>query len=398
MTGYTIFIVAGEPSGDLHGANLIREMLRADPEIAVSGIGGEQMSATRMELRHDLASEAIMGFTEVLRKFGHIRAVFRDTVEFLAETRPDLLVLIDYPGFNLRLAQHAKKLGIRTVYYICPQVWAWGRGRVERIARLVEKAIVILDFEQSIYSDAGLSVEFVGHPLVDRVEGTPLDERFIAERRNQAYTTVGLLPGSRPQEVRRHLPIMLRSSEILHQELAGLQLMVACPNRRIHQLAEQIVSAWSDKQVHKRSSCPRVEVVSGKTYEVIGLSDLCLVASGTATLETAYFLKPMLVIYKTSFISWLLARAVIKVRHISMVNILAGKEVVPEFIQFDARPKRMAGEALALLTNGRRRAEIELVLSQIRDRLGRPGASERAARAVFELLRRNPTAQTAPTG
>ncbi len=382
MTSYNIFIVAGEPSGDLHGANLVREIVRIEPNINFHGIGGEKMGAAGVRLEHDLASEAIMGFTEVLRKLGYIRSVFRETVDFLRRNRPDLLVLIDYPGFNLRLAEHAKKLGIRTVYYISPQVWAWGKGRVHRIARLTEKVLVILDFEQSIYDETNASVEYVGHPLIDHIEKVGLDRGFIEERKKPGCVTVGLLPGSRPQEVKRHLAVMLRAGELLRRELPELRLLVACPNERIGQLARQIVQKWCDRREHAD-----VEVVSGKTYEVVNLSTFCLVASGTATLETAYFLKPMAVIYKTSFASWLLARLLVKVENIALVNILARKQVVPEFIQFDARPRRIAAEVASLLRDDQRRAELESALGEVKHKLGELGASARAARAVIELLR-----------
>ena len=392
MKKHTIFIVAGEPSGDLHGANLAREIRRIQPGVVIQGVGGEKMSATGIELRHDLAKEAIMGFTEVLKKFGRIRAIFRDTVKFLEENRPDLLILIDYPGFNLRLAEQAKRLGIRTVYYICPQVWAWGKRRVGHIARLVEKVIVILDFEKSIYEGVGLSVEFVGHPLIDHIQRTPLDQDYTAEHETAGGVVLGLLPGSHPQEVRRHLPVMLRSVELLHQELPESRFLVACPNEQIDLLARRVLDKWRDRQTRrKQQSLPHVEIACGKTYEVIELSSACLVASGTATLETAYFLKPMVVIYMTSFGSWLLARSIIEVEHIAMVNIFAGKRVVPEFIQFGARPERIAAEVLDLLRNDQRRADIERDLREVKERLGRPGASERAARAVVDILER-PTA------
>jgi lipid-A-disaccharide synthase len=392
MKQHSIFIVAGEPSGDLHGANLAREIHRIEPGIALRGIGGEKMSATGMELRHDLAKEAIMGFTEVLRKLGRIRAIFRDTVESLDKNRPDLLILIDYPGFNLRLAERAKKLGIRTVYYICPQVWAWGKRRIGQIARLVEKVLVILDFEQSIYEGAGLSVEFVGHPLIDHIEKTPLDQEFIAGHDKAEGVTFGLLPGSRPQEVRRHLPVMLRSVELLRRELPESRFLVACPNERMDRLARQILQKWRAPQVRRgQEDLAHVEIACGKTYEVIKLSSLCLVASGTATLETAYFLKPMVVIYKTSFSSWLLARSIVDVEHVAMVNILAGKRAIPEFIQSEARPERIAAEALDLLRDDQRRADIERDLRKVRERLGTPGASERAARAVVSILERPTT-------
>lgn len=382
MTNYSVFIVAGELSGDLHGANLVREILRIEPSVTFHGIGGEKMAAAGVQLQHDLASEAIMGFTEVLRKLGHIRAVFRETVGFLERDRPDLLILIDYPGFNLRLAEHAKKLGVRTVYYISPQVWAWGKGRVERIARLIEKVLVILDFEETIYNEAGVSVEYVGHPLIDHIEEVGLDKGFIEERKKPGCITVGLLPGSRPQEVKRHLAVMLRAGELLWRELPELQLLVACPNESIGRLARRIVQRWCDGR-----DCAHVEVVCGKTYEIVNLSTFCLVASGTATLETAYFLKPMAVIYKTSFASWLLARLLIKVKHIALVNILARKQVVPEFIQFGARPRGIAAEVASLLRDDQRRAELETALGEVKEKLGRPGASARAAQAVIDLLR-----------
>jgi lipid-A-disaccharide synthase len=377
----TIFIVAGEPSGDLHGANLVAEILKIEPDIAFRGIGGSRMSAAGVQLEHDLASEAIMGFTEVLKKLGHIRGVFRQTVDFLEANRPDLLILIDYPGFNLRLAERAKKLGIRTVYYISPQVWAWGKGRVEQIGKLTEKILVILDFEENIYSDAGVSVEYVGHPLIDHIERTGLDEGFMEKWAKPEGLTLGLLPGSRPQEVIRHLAIMLRTGELLWQQLPELRLVVACPNERIAKLAGRIVERWCDGR-----DLARVEVVSEKTYEVVSLSTCCLVASGTATLETAYFLKPMAVIYKTSLASWLLARLLVKVKHIALVNILARKKVVPEFVQFDARPRRIAAEVVSLLQDDQRRVDLQTALVEVKDKLGVPGASARAARAVIDLL------------
>jgi len=397
VTGHTIFVVAGEPSGDMHGANLIRELLRIEPNLTIRGIGGDRMRSAGMELRHDLASEAIMGFAEVARNIGHIRAVFRDTVEFLKGTRPDLLVLIDYPGFNLRLAEAAKRLGIRTVYYICPQVWAWGKGRVKKITKLVEKALVILDFEEKIYREAGLDVEFVGHPLIDHIGTIMLDEPFAAERKSPASVALGLLPGSRPQEVGRHLPIMLRTAELLRRDVPNVRLLVAAPNDKISELAHALVQEWRAQGVRGKQTELPLEVLCGKTYEVISLSDLCLVASGTATLETAYFLKPMIVVYRTSFVSWLIARAIVKVRHIALVNILAGKGLVPEFIQFNARPDRIAAEALALLRDDRRRGDLEQSLREVKERLGTRGASERAARAILDILNQE-TSQAAVAG
>ena len=393
MSNYTIFIVAGEPSGDLHGSNLIREVLQVQPDVTFEGIGGERMSAAGVKLRHDLASEAIMGFTEVLRKLRHIRAIFHDTVDFLERNRPDLLILVDYPGFNLKLAERAKRLGIRTVYYISPQVWAWGKGRVQRIAKLTEKVVVILDFEEIIYSDAGVSVEYVGHPLIDHIEKARLDEGFIEERSRLERVTVGLLPGSRPQEIKRHLPVMLRTSRLLWQEFPELQFIVACPNEPARQLAQRIVARRGSKR-----DLPDVAVVSERTYEVIKLSTFCLVASGTATLETAYFLKPMTVIYKTSFASWLLARLLIRVEHIALVNILAKKRIVPEFVQFDARPKRIAAEVISLLRDDQRKAELEVALGEVKDKLGTPGASARAAQVVIDLLRYPALPEAVPAG
>jgi len=393
VTTHTVFIVAGEPSGDLHGSRLVREILRAQPDIAFEGIGGEKMAAAGVKLRHDLASEAIMGFTEVVKKLGHIRAILRDTVDWLERNRPDLLILIDYPGFNLELAERVKKLGLRTIYYISPQVWAWGKGRVQRIARLAEKVLVILDFEETIYAEAGVSVEYVGHPLVDHLENVQLDTEFIENHGGPEGITVGLLPGSRPQEVKRHLPLMLRTSDLLWRHIPESRFIVACPHERTGQLAGQIV----EKHTGKGSVAP-VEVVSQKTYEVIELSTVCLVASGTATLETAYFLKPMVVIYKTSVPSWLLARMLVTVDHIALVNILAKKRIVPEFIQFDARPETIAAEVRSLLEDQHRRAELQLALKEVKDRLGMPGASARAAGVVIDLLKTPIPPQTVTAG
>ncbi len=364
----TLFFVAGERSGDTHGAGLVRAIRRQAPEIHCEGLGGSLMEAAGMTLRHDLAGQGIMGFTEVLKHILPIRRLFYETLDHLRKTRPACLVLIDYPGFNIRLAKAVDGLGIPVVYYISPQVWAWKKKRIHTLARYVRKMLVIFPFEEELYREVGLDTVYVGHPLLDYIESytpTPLprDGKLI-----------GLLPGSREQELRRLLPIMLATAKRLQAQDPALHFITPCVNEA---RAEQVRAIAGDFPL---------EVRVDAMYDVLSQSHFCLVASGTATLETLMFGTPMLIMYKISPLSYLLARLLVDIRYIGIVNILAKKEIVPEFIQHKAAPERVAPVAWELIQESPARQKMLQELVAQRETLGAGGASDRAAAEILALI------------
>jgi lipid-A-disaccharide synthase len=365
-----VFFSAGESSGDIHGANLIRALRKADPTIECEGLGGPLMAGAGMLLHYDLAGRAIMGFTEVVKSLRFIRRLFKETVARLRENPPDALVVIDYPGFNIELAKKAKDLGIPVVYYISPQVWAWKKGRIKTIARLVEKMLVILPFEEKLYIDAGVPCEFVGHPLMDHVETIEVRGDYRGDR------IIGLLPGSREQEIGRLLEPMVEIARGIRE---------ACPDARF---VTPCVDAAREAQVRRLAGDFPLETAVGKAYELLSAARFCLVASGTATLETALFGVPMIILYRITPLSYRIAKRLVRIEHIGLVNILAGKGIVPEFIQDDIRPERILPVALDLIADSPARAQMLRDLGDVRERLGRGGASARAAAAVLEVAGR----------
>lgn len=362
-----IFFSAGESSGDLHGANLIRALREAEGGLLCEGIGGRRMAEAGMELFHDVAGRGLMGFTEVVKSFGWIRGVFLETVSRLGSVRPDCLVLIDYPGFNLRLARQARRLGIPVVYYVSPQVWAWKKGRIKTIAARVTKMLVILPFEEALYRDAGVDCTYVGHPLLDQVS------RFEPRGSFEGDLVIGLLPGSREQEISRLMGVMLDVARGIRDRYPEARFVSPC------------VDAERESQVRSLAGDFGLETVVGQPYEVLSSARFCLVASGTATLETALFGVPMAIVYKTTPVNYWIARNVVKIKHIGLVNILAGREVVPEFIQQEAEAGAILPQALELIGDRARRERMENDLGSVRDILGGPGASERAAREVLAV-------------
>lgn len=373
----TIMIVAGEASGDLHGASLVQEMLKTDPALIFYGIGGSKLEKTGVKLFANTTTMAVMGLTEVVSKLGSILKIMGMMKKSLDEYRPDLVILIDYPDFNLRLAKAAKKKGIKVFYYISPQVWAWRKNRINQIKKFVDKMAVILPFEVDTYATKGFTVNYVGHPLLDLVKPhySKQDSRKkigIAENK----TTIALLPGSRLSEVTKLLPEMLRAAEILAQKIPDVQFVLPLADT----LEEKNISDIS------KSSPVKIKVIAGLTYDVISSADLAIVASGTATLETALLGVPMIIVYKVSPLSYLVGRLIINVKNIGLVNIIANKTIVPELIQKDANGEPVATAALAILTNEGRKLEIIRELAAIRAKLGSPGAARRAAQLALDML------------
>ncbi len=381
MTRPKIFVIAGETSGDLHGAGLITAIKAKRPDVEVTGIGGPKMIEAGQEAIFPSSRLAVVGLVEVFSHLGPILSAFNETRAYLKKVRPDLLILIDYPDFNLIVAGMAKRLGIPVFYYIGPQVWAWRQGRVGKLKSLVDRMAVILPFEEEFYADRGLKVNFVGHPLLDCVKaGSSKEEFCVSHGLYPDRPIIALLPGSRHGEVRRVFPVMLEAARIMAQTRPEAQFAIAvAPSLGLQQLKDMTKG-------HPNGTCPEIRFVQGMTYDVMAASDLAIAASGTVTLEAAILGCPVVVIYKLSPLTYFLGRRFIKVPYASLVNLIAGKKVVPELLQNDATPEGLAKEALLLLDNGPRRQKIIQGLDAVRMRLGEPGAADRAAGLALELL------------
>ena len=375
----TIMIVAGEASGDMHGAGLVREMLKADSALSFYGIGGKKMQAAGVQILADASAMAVVGFTEVFSKLRAILKIMRRMKKSLDERHPDLVILIDYPDFNLPLAKAARKRGIRVLYYISPQVWAWRQGRIEQIKKTVTQMAVILPFEVETYRQKGFAVNYVGHPLLDTVKTNyALKESRKKFGLDESKPTIGILPGSRLSEIKKLMPELLKAAAILKNKIPEMQFVIP------------LADTLEEKDLTDMMTGSRldVKVISGHTYDVVACADLALVASGTATLETALLKIPMIIVYKISLLSYFIGRLFVHVKHIGLVNIIAGKTVVPELIQNDACGARIAEEALAILNNKARQREMISELETIRARLGEPGAAIKTAKLALDMLYR----------
>jgi len=371
-----ILIIAGEVSGDMHGANLVRSVTKRNRDIEFFGLGGKKMEEAGVKLYYDLVSVSVLGLFEVLKKYRLFKKIFDDAVKRLDDEKIDCVILIDYPGFNLRFAREIKKRNIPLIYYISPQVWAWGRGRIKTIKKLVDKTIVLFKFEEDLYRESGLNVEFVGHPLLDLVKpAISKEESYRAFNLKKDKKTIALFPGSREFEVRALLPIMKRAGEIIRKTYPNVQFLIT----RLPSLKKGIFD-----DILKNTDLD-IKIIEGRAYDVIEASDLAIVKSGTTTLETAILEKPMLITYKASFITYMLTRLMIKLPYIGLVNVIAGKKIVPEFLQYNAKPSSIAKEAISLLDTSKANAMKES-LKTIKEKLGRNGANERAANAVLNFL------------
>ncbi|MFB3885520.1 MAG: lipid-A-disaccharide synthase [Thermodesulfobacteriota bacterium] len=372
-----ILMVAGEASGDLHGAHLMEAIHHIDPDIRFSGIGGERLQRMGMQLLYPSSSLSVVGITEVFLKLGSILKVFRGVKKFLDRERPDLVILIDLPDFNLRLARIVHRRDIPVLYYISPQIWAWRPKRIKGIAQRVKKMVVFFPFEVPLYEAAGVDVEWVGHPLLDIVKpGLPKEAAFERFGLDPKRRTIALLPGSRPDEVKRLLPPLLGAADLLQKEMPDLQFIIPLAPG----ILQETLSPWM-----RNISVP-VKMVEGWTYDAMNISELLITASGTATLEAAILAKPMVIVYKVSFLSYWIGRALIQVDHIGLVNLVAGREIVPELIQHEVQPQKVAEEALRILRDPILRRRMIEAMTGERQSLGEPGAAERAAHIVMSLL------------
>ena len=373
----TIMIIAGEASGDMHGASLVHEMLKIDSSLKFYGIGGNKLQEAGVNLHAHASEMAVVGITEVIPKLGTILRIMNRMKKSMDELNPDLVILIDYPDFNLRIAKAAHKRGMKVFYYISPQVWAWRKGRINQIKKLVNKMAVILPFEVETYRQKGFPVNYVGHPLLDLVKTkcSPQEARTKFGLK-EGKITIALLPGSRFSEVNNLLPEMLKAGEILAQHIQDIQFLLPLANTIEEKIITDIVSRYALK----------VNIISGHTYDAISCSDLAIVASGTATLETALLGVPMVIIYKISSLTYFIGKFIVHVKNIGLANIIAGKTIVPELIQEDASGNRIAAEVLDILTDAEKKLEMIKELAAIRSKLGNPGAARKTAQLAYDML------------
>lgn len=370
-------IVAGEASGDLHGSRLVKAMKEEESGLRFFGIGGKRSREAGVSIIADVADMAVVGLTEVVLKLFDILKVMREMKKRLRQERPNLLILIDYPDFNIPLAKTAKELGIPVLYYISPQVWAWRFGRIKTIRRCVNKMLVILPFEEALYRSAGVDARYVGHPLLDAVNDIgPREEILKRLGLDPGKKTVAILPGSRRSEVVKLLPVMLGAAEIISGGPEPVQFLLPLAST---------LDAASVEQIIGRHRVP-VKIVPENIYDAIASADVAMVASGTATLETALLNTPMVIIYKMSPLTYAIARMIIRVKNIGLVNIIAGKTIVPELIQGEATSERLAAEMNAILADPAKMETIKNDLGNIREKLGKPGAAARAAAIALGMM------------
>ncbi len=377
-----IMLSAGEASGDLHGATLCRALRELAPGARLVGMGGARMAAAGMEVVADPTGHAVVGMSEAVGRIPGLYRAYRALVRRIYEERPRALVLIDFPEFNLRLARQARRAGVPVVYFIPPQLWAWRRGRIRQMARRVTRVLAVFPFEQALYEEAHVGVDFVGHPLLDVL---PLHlTRDDARRRlglDPAASVVGLLPGSRREEVARLLPPMLEAARRLAAVDPRRRFLIgAAPTVDRAQVTALLAAA-------AEADGPRVEIVEGLTHELMAGSDVVLIASGTATLEAALLGAPMVVCYRVSRLTETVARMLARVSWISLPNIVAGRKAVPEVLQDEVTGHRLASEALHLLEDAAAATAQRAAFKEIRGRLGEPGVGPRAARAVLQAAR-----------
>jgi lipid-A-disaccharide synthase len=375
--GKEVMLVVGEASGDIHGARLVEALLKRDPALKIFGVAGERLQQTQFESLFSVSRLTGMGLVELAGNFKNLWQAYRLLRRALRERRPSLLVLIDFPEFNLRLAKLAKQLALPVLYYVSPQVWAWRRRRVRQIAHWVDRMAVVFPFEVPFYRRHGVEVTFVGHPLLETIHVKESRETVLGRLGlDAAKPTIALLPGSRRPEVEYHLPVMLQAAARLQREQTVQFLCVR---------AGTVPPAAIETGL-KRAAL-KIPMVESNRYDAIHASDLVWVASGTATLETALLLKPMIVVYRLAALTYLLARWLVKVDHIAMVNLIAEKRVVPELIQSEFNAERLIEESRLLLDDRERYRTVVDELARLREKLGLPGAAERVADLAFSMMR-----------
>lgn len=377
MPNKKILIISGEPSGDLHASNLVRDLKSLDSSLQFYGIGGELSKKEGVDIVFDITKLALVGVVEVIKHISVVKKAHDAVMDRIEREKPDAAILVDYPGFNLKIARDLYKKGIPVIYYISPQIWAWGRQRVHSIKKYVKKMVVFFKFEEELYKSYGIDAEFVGHPLVDVVKTTASkDEVFNKYSLAKDKLTIALLPGSREMEIKVFLPIMAEAAELITKTMGNVQFIISKhPYKPI---------SMYDTALEKFTFNHRF--AEGDMHNIVGASDFAIVASGTATLETGMLGTPLIVVYKASAVTYALYRIVRDAKFLGLVNIIAGKEVAPELLQRNMTPDRIAKKTIEMLSDPARLAQIRKELALVKESLGSGGASMRAAKAILPLL------------
>lgn len=370
-----IFVICGEPSGDLLAGNLISAMKEIDPAIKIFAVGGAHLESAGAQIFYHIKGLAVMGFFDVLRKLPKFLKLKRVILEKINAHKPDAIIFVDFSGFNLRLAKAINKR-VPSVYYVSPQVWASREGRIKSIRKFISKMIVLFKFEEEFYRQRGIQALCAGHPLIDIAKPSLQKQELIDNfRLSENKKTIALLPGSRKQEIKLILPIMLKAARLINKQIPDTQFIIA-------------KSPQLDARIYQ-DECKRfnldIKIVDGKTYDCLKIAEASLVCSGTATLEAAIMQKPFVIIYKMNLLNYLLYRPQVKIPHIGIVNIVAGRKIVPEFIQFNARPEMIAGSIVELLQPDHASRMIS-DLTALKNSLGEAGAAGRAAKLILDFI------------
>lgn len=371
-----LLIITGEVSGDLIGASLIRELKSLQPELIITGIGGDRMKSSGMNLIYHSDQMAILGFVEVIKHLPFIRQVRKKIIETVIQENIRCVVLIDYPGFNLNIAKKLKERGIKIIYYVSPQIWAWAKGRVKKVQRFVDKMLVVFPFEVEFYNNEKVNVEYVGHPLVERISQYKFlskEDFFAKYNLDEEKKTLLVMPGSREQEVKEIFPETIKAADMLAKKF-DLQVVVA-KSKNID------AKVFRDLSVSEKFT-----LIEDHNYELMKYSYFGIIKSGTSTLEAGYFTLPMVVVYKTSSLTYLIGKQLIKLDKIGMVNILLDKMVVPELIQNEANSENIFNTTSKIISDEKIYQSIKHKLEFVKEKLGSGGASKKAAKTILEIM------------
>jgi len=375
---HELLIITGEDSGDLYGGNLAREIKKLSPDINISGVGGKQMRSAGVDIFCDVSEISVVGFWEVIEKLGLIRRLYKQIIEKFDSGNVKGVVLIDYPGFNLKIAKAAKERGIPVFYYISPQVWAWRKSRVKTIKKYVDKMMVILPFEKEFYQREGVDVEFVGHPLLEVIDVSFNKKEIYKEFGiDDRQIIIGILPGSRKKEIAYMLPEILKASSLIKGKYPSVQFLLP--------LSQSIEEDYLKNFI--TSDYSYIKIVKGKNYDVMKVSDLLITKSGTSTLEAAIIGTPMIIVYKTSITSYYLAKALVNVTYAGLPNLLAGKEAAPELLQHKMNAKNIAEKTIYFLEKKDGLEQMREEFKNIKYSLGEQGASKRTASIIINHLK-----------
>ena len=373
-----IFFIAGEHSGDLQGSIVIRHLKKIMPSLDIVGVGGKLMKEAGMTCIHNSDEMAVIGIVEVIKNFKCLQRIRTDIQNWLKENRPDMVVLIDYPDFNRLIASYAKSIGLHVLYYITPQVWAWRSSRVKDFVKVIDEAVVFFPFEVDIWSKAGTTVNWFGHPLVSKAIPSGSKSEIRSKFNIQSEQVISILPGSRPQEIDYILPELLDAADIILKKYPKAEFILPLAST----IEESHVQIYLEQ--HKNL---HIKIIRDKTYDVMAASDVCLVTSGTATLETAIIGTPMVVVYRTNWLTSILTKYFIESKYIALPNVIADKKIVPELIRENFRANNVAYAAIEILEDEHLRNRIKDDLKKVKESLGEPGAGERVAEHIANRLK-----------